>query len=229
MTPTIADIQQIFYKFNELCFDGKLPLPRIRLSMAKNYLGQLRYKTKKDGKGNKVNYDFCLCISKLHEMDQEKLEDVVIHELIHLFIHYNNIQDTSAHGAVFRRMMEDINTRFHRHITISDRSGVTSTTNEQKLKLHLICVAALASGDTGILVCARTKAFEIYDKLPRLYDIRKFNWYYSTDPFFNRYPRSTTPKLYRADKEELTQHLSSATELIRVGNVIRPKKKEDKK
>ncbi len=224
MPITIIDIQNIFTKYNDLCFDGKLPIPRISIGQAKNYLGQLRYKVKKDKNGNPTYYDFSLNISKLYEMDQEKLEDVVTHEMIHYYIHYNHIQDTSAHGVVFRKMMNDINTRYKRHITISDKSALPVANDSQKAKLHLVCVASLKSGDTGIAVCARSRAFEIYDELPRRYDILKLNWYYSTAPFFNRFKRTNMAKLYRVDKEEIEKHLASAIELERVGNVIRPKK-----
>ena len=224
MLITVSDIQGIFNKYNSLCFDGKLPLPRIRIGHAKGYLGQLRYKVKKDKSGKATYSDFSLNFTQRYEMDQEKLEDVVIHEMIHYYIHYNNIQDTSAHGVVFRKMMDDINIRFKRNITISDRSGLPVSDENQQIKMHLVCVATLKSGDTGVAVCARTRAFEIYDELPRRYDILKFSWYFTSDQYFNRFKRTNTAKLYRANKEEVIQHLASAAELERVGNVIRPKR-----
>ena len=226
MLITVSDIQGIFNKYNSLCFDGKLPLPRIRIGHAKGYLGQLRYKVKKDKSGKATYSDFSLNFTQRYEMDQEKLEDVVIHEMIHYYIHYNNIQDTSAHGVVFRKMMDDINIRFKRNITISDRSGLPVSDENQQIKMHLVCVATLKSGDTGVAVCARTRAFEIYDELPRRYDILKFSWYFTSDQYFNRFKRTNTAKLYRADKEEVRQHLATAAELERVGNVIRPKRKK---
>jgi hypothetical protein len=226
MLITVSDIQGIFNKYNSLCFDGKLPLPRIRIGHAKGYLGQLRYKVKKDKSGKATYSDFSLNFTQRYEMDQEKLEDVVIHEMIHYYIHYNNIQDTSAHGVVFRKMMDDINIRFKRNITISDRSGLPVSDESQQIKMHLVCVATLKSGDTGVAVCARTRAFEIYDELPRRYDILKFSWYFTSDQYFNRFKRTNTAKLYRADKEEVSQHLATAAELERVGNVIRPKRKK---
>ena len=224
MLITVSDIQSIFNIYNSLCFDGKLPLPRIRIGHAKGYLGQLRYKVKKDKSGKATYSDFSLNFTQRYEMDQEKLEDVVIHEMIHYYIHYNNIQDTSAHGVVFRKMMDDINIRFKRNITISDRSGLPVSDESQQIKMHLVCVATLKSGDTGVAVCTRTRAFEIYDELPRRYDILKFSWYFTSDQYFNRFKRTNTAKLYRADKEEVNQHLATAAELERVGNVIRPKR-----
>ena len=50
-------------------------------------------------------------------------------------------------------------------------------------------------------------AFKIYDELPLRYEIQDFKWYFTTDPYFNRFKRSNTAKLYRADKEEVNRHL----------------------
>ena len=224
MQITVTDIQGIFNKFNALCFDGKLPMPQIRIGHAKSYLGQLRYKVKKERNGRRTYSDFSLNFTQRYELDQQKLEDVVIHEMIHYYIHYNNIQDTSAHGVVFRKMMDDINVRFNRNITISDRSGLPASEEKQQRKMHLVCVATLKTGETGVAVCARTRAFEIYDELPRRYDILKFNWYFTYDEYFNRFKRTNTAKLYRANKEEIDQHLANASELERMGYVIRPKR-----
>lgn len=224
MLITVTEIQHIFTKYNDLCFDGKLPMPRIRIGNAKGYLGQLRYKVKKEKNGRLTYSDFSLNFTQKYDLSQQKLEDVVVHEMIHYYIHYNNIQDTSAHGAVFRKMMNDINTRFKRHITISDRSALPVNEINQQTKLYLVCVASLKSGETGVAVCALSRAFEIFDELPRRYDIVKLNWYFTTDPFFNRFKRTNTAKLFRADRENINRHLATATELEREGHVIRPKK-----
>ena len=227
MLITVTDIQQIFAKYNDLCFDGKLPMPRIRIGYAKGYLGQLRYTVRKGKDGKRTYSNFSLNFTQKYELDRQKLEDVVIHEMIHYYIHYNNIQDTSAHGSVFRKMMNDINIRFKRNITISDRSALPVAETNQQTKLYLVCVASLKSGETGVAVCARSRAFEIYDELPYRYEILNFNWYFTSDPFFSRYKRSNTAKLYRADREEISKHLATATELERAGHVIRPKEKAE--
>jgi hypothetical protein len=52
----------------------------------------------------------------------------------------------------------------------------------------------------------------------------KLNWYFTTDPFFNRFKRTNTAKLFRADRENINRHLATATVLEREGHVIRPKK-----
>ena len=89
MVITVTDIQQIFAKYNELCFEGKLPMPRIRIGHAKGYLGQLRYTVKKEKNGKRTYSNFSLNFTQKYELDRQKLEDVVIHEMIHYYIHYN--------------------------------------------------------------------------------------------------------------------------------------------
>ena len=54
-------------------------------------------------------------------MDERLLEDTIIHEMIHYHILSNQLQDTSAHGKLFRKMMDDINARFGRNVTISHK------------------------------------------------------------------------------------------------------------
>lgn len=224
MQITIPNILRIFSKYNSLCFDGKLPLPGIKLGNAKNYLGQLRYKTRKDSLGHIHRYDYTLCVNTRYEMDERSLEDTIIHEMIHYYIAYNNIQDTSSHGVAFRKIMDDINSRFGRNITVSTKGSELSQTDTPQYKQYVVCVATLQDGSTAAMVCARTRIFEVDDTLPLRYPIRDRKWYFTIDPYFNRFPRSNSAKLYRADKEELSQHLSTALRLERKGQVFQPQK-----
>jgi len=45
----------------------------------------------------------------------------------------------------------------------------------------------------------------------------------SEDPFFNGFPRSKTPKLYKITREELDKHLADAISLVCDGHNIFPK------
>ena len=225
MQITITNIQRIVTKYNDLCFEGKLPMPTIKLGNAKNYLGQLRCKKKKDRFGKITLYDFTLCVNTRYEMDEPKLEDVVIHEMIHYYISFNNIKDTSSHGIVFRNIMNDINHRFGRNIMISSKGSQPVSASSQEYKQHLVSVATLKDGTTATMTCARTRLFQIDEDLRRLFPIQNLTWYFTIEPYFNRFPRCTTAKLYRVDKEKLTAHLATALELERVGNAFRPKRK----
>ena len=76
----------------------------------------------------------------------------------------------------------------------------------------------------ALVVCARSRVFDIYDELPRHYLIKESKWYWSKDPYFNRFPNSLTAKLYHVDAAELTEHLKGAIELECDGRTMRPKR-----
>lgn len=225
MVATLPFVQETFDRFNLLCFESVLPPVPVILTKAETFLGKMEYKGKKDFWGNEVShYDFRLKISTSFDLPREELEDVVIHEMIHYYIAYRNISDTSVHGEVFRRIMEAINSGYGRHINVRHHcdSGVRVSAGAASYRKHYICVSSFRDGTEGITVCASTKIFELYRQLPRYYDITRMEWYGSFDPFFDRFPRSNTPKIYRISKEELSEHLKESVHLRCNGHVLEP-------
>ena len=87
---------------------------------------------------------------------------------------------------------------------------------------RIICVSHLRSGETGVTVCATTRVFYLRRALPRAYNIKSSEWYSTADPFFARYPRSNTPKIYRISPEELEQHLQGAVRMAFKGSIFGP-------
>lgn len=87
---------------------------------------------------------------------------------------------------------------------------------------RIICVSHLRSGETGVTVCATTRVFYLRRALPRAYNIKSSEWYSTADPFFARYPRSNTPKIYRISPEELSRHLQGAVRMAFKGRIFGP-------
>lgn len=209
---TIPYIRERFEHFNCLCFEGKLPTPPIRLGRSRRVLGCVSYKQRRGADGKKETFDYVLRISACFNLKKCDMDDVILHEMIHYYILVNGIQDTSKHGQVFRKMMNDINRQHGTHITISHRS-TKEELPEEKEHPAMICLTQMKNGDTGITVCARTRIFHIYRELPLRFDIEKMTWYYVEDPFFRRYPRSIKAKVYRVDMNELKPYLKNAVEM----------------
>ena len=226
MTATLPFIQETFDRFNALCFGGELPAVPIVLSKAGTFLGKMEYKSRRDFFGIvSSHYDFRLKISTGFDLTQEELEDVVIHEMIHYYIAWRNLRDSSVHGQTFRRIMETINLKYDRHISVSHHGEPEQNlvrNGSGNIKKHYLCVSTLSDGNMGITVCASTKIFELYRKLPKYYRISKMEWYGSLDPFFNRFPRANTPKIYKITKEELSVHLKDSVALSCDGHVLEP-------
>lgn len=221
MIASIDYVKQKFAEYNELCFGGKLnPLP-FRLSRARTFLGQLRFKRRLCGKGTWHYSDFVFVISTKYDYPEAEIEDTILHEMIHYYILSNQIQDTAPHGKVFRQMMNDINKRFHRNISITHKRTKEEHDNDTEVRQHLICVIRLKSGKTGITIAAKTRLFHLWDRLPLVPEVEECRWYVSKDPYFNRFPRSISLKVYHVSPQELEQHLAGAQRLERNGNRIR--------
>lgn len=221
MRPTLDYIHQKFEEFNHLCFDDRLPPLPIVLSNAKTYLGVCAYKTKRDLLMRKRHYDFRLRISTRFDLPEDVIEDTILHEMIHYYIAYHHLKDTSTHGRLFRQMMSDINTRFGRHITISHR---LSDEERQKIKEEdakraarrrtYYCVAVMQFKDhrVGIKVIPRSREhIETFrSKLYWASEVESVSFYVTADPFFSRYPRSMALKAYFIDETLLRSHLEQA-------------------
>lgn len=217
-------IQKTFDRFNALCFGSVLPPVPIVLTKAGTFLGKMEYKSRRDIFGIiSSHYDFRLKISTGFDLSQEELEDVIIHEMIHYYIAYCKLRDSSVHGDTFRRIMDTINQKYDRHISVSHHGEPEQNLvrrGSTQYRKHYLCVSTFPDGNKGITVCASTKIFELYRLLPKHFNITKMEWYGSIDPFFNRFPRANTPKIYKITEEELTEHLQESVPLKCDGHTI---------
>lgn len=217
MIPTIQYIEQKFGEFNTQMFGGRLVLPPIQLSRARTFVGQCAAKKRRTLLHGTKLYDFRLKFSILFDLPEKEWEDTIIHEMIHYYIGVNGLKDSSSHGRLFRQIMNDINQRFDRQLTISHKS-----TPEQKEKLystrkvwHVIAVVHFADGRKGLKVLPRIRQrIETYRtamlRSPRIAGI---DLYLSNDPYFNRFPNSSALNVVLADADEFMPHIQQAEKL----------------
>lgn len=215
MRPTLDYLEQQYNTLNKQCFQGQLPTVRIQLSKARTYLGQLGYKRRRKLLGGWAYYDYVIRISTRLDQTEEEITDTLLHEMIHLYIAVNHLKDRSSHGPLFRQIMDNINTRYGRHITISHHRTKEGLEQDTQQRTHLICISTFNSGEHGITIAARSRIFLLWDQLRRFPKVISTQWYVSQDAFFNRYPRSQAPKIYRINDNDLEMHLKDAKPLIR--------------
>ena len=108
MIVTIEWMEEWFRRFDQEYFGGKLPVPELGLTHAKTRLGQLAYKRASRWGRTKL-YDFKLSMSTYYDMTDKQAKSVLIHEMIHYIIGYTGLKDTSAHGVVFKGLMDKLN------------------------------------------------------------------------------------------------------------------------
>ena len=225
MKATIPYVEKKFEEFNQLIFDGKLPKLPIELSDAKTFLGLCVYKKRRTLLGKVVCYDFKLRINTRIDLDEAEVEDIIIHEMIHYYIGYNGIVDSSAHGRVFRQLMMEINERYGRHIRVSHKP-----TQEQKEQLygskerwHMVALMVFKDGRRGIKVLPRiaSKIVNYYNVVGRESTIERIELYMTNDTYFNRYPNSSALRVHAIDKAEAERHLEGAERWVCDGAKLR--------
>lgn len=214
MKITQHQAQARFRHFNKLCFNNSLPEVPINLTSATTFLGRMCYRKEHRPGCAPVFRDFQVRLSTSFDLPENEWDDVIVHEMIHLYIASNNLRDTSTHGRLFRQMMDDFNARYGLHIVVSHRQAPgTLSPRLSRIRIHHICVSTFPDGQKGITVCSAEMAPRINRGLPRAYNLTSRKWYVSGDTFFNRYPHSRLPRIYRISPEDLGEHLSSAVPL----------------
>ena len=224
MKANIEYVKKKFDEYNHLMFNGELqPLP-FALSKAKTYNGALFYKREKNADGTWHYSNFVFRISTVYDLSEDKIEDTIIHEMIHYYIFSKQLHDTKPHGKLFVAIMNEINNKFNRHVTVSNHITRDESDTDKRVKPHLICISRLRTGKRCFTVVAKSRLFVLWDAMPKLPQTVECKWYLSIDPYFNRFRKALRPVLYWVPDEELDAHLVSAKELVRQDNVIRVKR-----
>lgn len=214
MKATVPYVKEKFKEYNQLFFGGTLPELPIELSDAKGFAGVCRYKSREKEDGTVELYDFRLSINTRIELPEEELEDTIIHEMIHYFIAYNRLEDSSSHGPMFQHLMKTINEKYGRHVSITHK-----TTAEQQEALidkrqhyHVVAVVSFVGGKMGIKVLPRVipSIVNYYNKVREQKSVVDVRLFMSNDTYFNRFPNSAALKVHYVDIAELSEHLKGA-------------------
>ena len=219
MKANIEYVEQKFKDYNDQMFGGRLPMIPVRLSDVKSYLGKCKYSVRVLKDGRRECYNFEMLINTRIDLPENVVEDVIIHEMIHYFIQYNGLCDTSAHGAIFKSIMNSINSTFGRNIcvryTCSPDETIRAQGNEQ-IKWHVIAVMYFNDGNVGIKVLPRyeSKILDYYNKVITATNVNLVELYIHNNPFFNRFPTSTALKVYPIEYDVLQDNLHNAEQYV---------------
>ena len=200
---TVDYLRQAFEHYNDLIFDGKLPVPKLKWSRAKTRLGQMACK-RKTSWGRTKFYDFSISVSNYYKLTTEQIDDVLIHEMIHYSIAYTGLKDTSSHGIVFRGMMDKINRTFGRHITISVRTRNLQPRTAQQPKDYLILAIEMKDSKYFLSSVNPSAAGKLAISLARTREIAHYAWYQSQDEYFHSMPRVRSLRGRQVSKEVYT-------------------------
>ena len=223
---TLPFIRDSFQRFNKLVFEGKLPTPCFMLSRARTFVGKFEARGKRDWMG-RTHWNYVLRFSTAFDLPQEELEDTILHEMIHFSLRVSDRRDATPHGPNFRAMMDTINARFNRHITISHRSDGSSSLSSRRLSWHIVGVVSFRDGRKGIKVLPRIeqRVLEWNRRVLTSSTVTSTKYYLALHELFQRYPNSTAMKVGIVDEAELNEALKDAIELEIVGNRLQKVRK----
>ena len=226
MIATKEYIERKFAEYNALYFDGALPEIPVRLSNAKGFLGKVSYRKVRQGLfGKTKNTDFVLRINTRIDLPEEVIEDTILHEMIHYYIGYHQLEDTSSHGQLFRQMMTRINQEGKRHITISHRlTDEQQTQAAGKEKVRVVGVIHFKDGRTGVKIVPKQvrSIVHFHNTAPVHFPIEQIEWYLTKNGYFGKYPSSDALRIYLiGNTEELTDALSDARPILYDGRTVR--------
>lgn len=123
VVPNIYNVMWLFNEYNKKCFGGELPRPMFNLVHDKKTLGRFTCDFY-DGEIENPQID----ISDSYEYTEDKLRDVLVHEMIHYYLAYTQQDVYLSHGKKFKSMVNYINTTFGMNISetvdVSDMNRV---------------------------------------------------------------------------------------------------------
>ena len=154
MIITIREIKEQFDIWNKKAFNGELPTPQFELMQTKRMLGQFCPR--------KVmgQYTYKIRISVFYDRPFEYYVDTIVHEMLHYYIKYKGIKDTSSHGRVWKRMAAELSNKFGLTITRTNPAGggVTDAVKDKRSgKQEYVLVCKLNNGRYGAAVLPPTK------------------------------------------------------------------------
>lgn len=106
------DLEAMFDDLNDKLFGGELkriPLMWKTMRGSGGHLKSTRRTTVINGKKTVTDTPDYIAISDFYKKDEKQILDTLAHEMLHLWIVQNNIQDDSYHGLRFKEKMREIN------------------------------------------------------------------------------------------------------------------------
>lgn len=208
MALDIQTLHEWFSYFNRLCFQDKLPMPRLMLSKSRTQLGSMTYRRSR----RYVVFSeqsFTIRVSTYYESSEAELQDVLLHEMIHYFIALNKLRDTSPHGVLFRRMMKEINEKHRRNITVSTCcAGKSVASSARKQRERLVLALEMESGQCFLAVVNPRYAVGIRQRLEFVSGLKRHHWLVSKDPFFADFPAVRSLRARQVSRDEFSRRVA---------------------
>jgi len=213
MQITTCWIKSNFERFNKEYFGGELPLPKFSVGNARTRLGAMSYKYRLKN-GVRTYYDHAIRMTNYYDIPECEFLNVLLHEMIHYYIAVRHIKDTASHGAVFCRMMSQLNAKgWNIRVRTDTRNWQPAARNTGKDKVFIVLAIQTASDEYILSVVCPSYVSYINSLVRSTDDVKSYAWYTSRDRYFSTYQRVRTPRGRLVSKETFKDKTSSMTPL----------------
>ena len=198
MRPTLEYVKEKFEYYNQLCFDGTLSMPPIRLCLRKQVLGLTSL------------HDGHIEISVHDDLPEEEYISTIVHEMIHYYIISNGIQDDDPHGTEFCRIMNDIKEKY------GIDAGIYYEPTEEELisrvdrRKRNVFVIEYHDGNIAFAVVAQNKLAAVSCYILEHDDIKAWKHCISDRAIFGAFPIQIIPRFLCTDSDTINRYLTGA-------------------
>ena len=111
---TTLNLLMLFSECNTKYFEDELPIPQFKVIHSYRTLGEYSTYPVPDG-----HYGDVIKISDNYDYTDNQLRDVMVHEMIHMYLMHFGIDRRCSHGKAFRQMMKDFNCRYGLNMSVT--------------------------------------------------------------------------------------------------------------
>lgn len=212
MTPTIDYLQEQFSRFNATYFGNELPTPHIVIAHARTFAGKFLFRRRDRLRVQKVkDRDYTIKISDFYDLPEREVQNTLLHEMIHYYIEYRGIKDTSPHGDVFKSMMEHLNGKGW-NITVRVNTDTASIAERNSVAAVRTVLALRTDNGKLFFSVVNPKFVERLERKIRLSPNIVFHkWLKSSDAYFQRFPAVRSLRGIRVDEATFRKFMENAT------------------
>lgn len=208
---SIPLLKEKFDYFNKQIFKEILPPIQLKISRTRSKAGCFSFQSKKGVVGKEEISDLSISISECFEFEENELEDVLIHEMIHYYIFHKGLRNVRPHGKEFKYLMNRINQLYGRHVVVSFRKDdLKVDATHPRRRVHIVALITFKDGQIGLKVLTRIgdKIIQYYNTFNAYSPVSKVELFATDDAYFDSYPHSCSLRYHPIeDKDKVTAHL----------------------
>ncbi len=190
MELTAKILRDWFVQFNADYFDAQLPLPQLTVGKARTQLGQFRCRKVRKGLFSAYKLtDFSIKVSEYYQLSERDYQQTLLHEMIHYYIAYKGVKDSSPHGRLFRQMAQYINEQGGWHITISERRSNLTIRDENVRRQSLLLLLSTKAQRYYLSVVNPNYRNYLAKQAERSPEIVEYHFVVSTDSQYASWPQ----------------------------------------